>query len=171
MVSITYHLSMKSDHLRHVKWVSQLRAKHSFKHWIWYIELIHNVLAQSLTHRFWQDNDPKHTSRRAKVFMEENNINWFKTPAESPDLNPIENVWATLKHYVAKDMPRTQQDLVDSIVKFWDSHLPVEQCNRYIDHVYNVIPKVILAKGDFSGCWVYYYSCELKQMAKAHKMT
>ena len=113
---------------------------------------IHELYPAPLTHRFWQDNDPKHTSRRAKVFMEENNINWFKTPAESPDLNPIENVWATLKHYVAKDMPRTQQDLVDSIVKFWNSHLTVEQCNRYIDHVYNVIPKVIHAKGGFSGC-------------------
>lgn len=32
-------------------------------------------------HRFMQDNDPKHTSRTAKMFMEENNINWWKTPA------------------------------------------------------------------------------------------
>lgn len=28
-------------------------------------------------HRFQQDNDPKHTSRRAKEFMEDHGINWW----------------------------------------------------------------------------------------------
>ena len=112
---------------------------------------INELYPQPETHRFWQDNDPKHTSKRAKAFMEESNINWFKTPPESPDLNPIENVWATLKYYVAKDMPHTQQDLVKSIAKFWKAHLTVEQCNKYIDHVYRVIPEVIKAKGGYTG--------------------
>ena len=31
-------------------------------------------------HRFMQDNDPKHTSRCAKKFFEDNNINWWRTP-------------------------------------------------------------------------------------------
>ena len=48
-------------------------------------------------HRFMQDNDPKHTSRATCQFMEENGINWWKTPPESPDSNPIENLWHELK--------------------------------------------------------------------------
>ena len=48
-------------------------------------------------HQFMQDNDPKHTSRRAKDFFEHHNINWWKTPPESPDANPIENLWHELK--------------------------------------------------------------------------
>ena len=44
-------------------------------------------------YRFQQDNDPKHTSRLARSFFEENNINWWIMPAESPDLNPIELLW------------------------------------------------------------------------------
>ena len=49
------------------------------------------------SHRFMQDNDPKHTSRRAAAFFAERGINWWKTPPESPDANPIENLWHELK--------------------------------------------------------------------------
>ena len=44
------------------------------------------------SHRFMQDNSPIHTSRAAKNFFETHGINWWKTPPESPDLNPIENL-------------------------------------------------------------------------------
>ena len=48
-------------------------------------------------HRFMQDNDPKHTSKHAQEFFENNSINWWRTPPESPDSNPIENLWHELK--------------------------------------------------------------------------
>ena len=47
-------------------------------------------------HRLMMDNYPKHTSRLARTFMEEG-VNWWKTPPESPDCNPIENIWHELK--------------------------------------------------------------------------
>ena len=48
-------------------------------------------------HRFMQDNDPKHVSRRSREFFQEKAINWWPTPPESPDANPIENLWHELK--------------------------------------------------------------------------
>ena len=45
------------------------------------------------------DNDPKHTSVSTRCFLRRNGINWFETPAQSPDFNCIEMVWNDLKHY------------------------------------------------------------------------
>ena len=100
-------------------------------------------------HRFMQDNDPKHTSRVAKTFFEDNRINWWRTPPESPDLNPIENLWHELKFYLeTKVKPRSKQELIDGIKKFWREKVDAAKCGRYIDHVlYKAIPAVIEMHG------------------------
>ena len=51
-------------------------------------------------HRLQQDNYPKHASRLIEDFFEQRGINWWPTPPESPDFNPIENIWGLLKHYL-----------------------------------------------------------------------
>ena len=96
-----------------------------------------------------QDNDPKHTSRRARAFFEENDINWWHTPLESPDLNPIENLWHELKFYLeSKVKPQNKQDLVDEIKAFWAERVTEEKFTKYIDHVLKkVVPAVVEAKG------------------------
>lgn len=66
--------------------------------------------------RFMQDNDPKHTSTAAKDFFKNNNINWWKTPAESPDLNPIENLWHELKEFIRGQVkPSNKEELIDGV--------------------------------------------------------
>ena len=89
-------------------------------------------------HRFQQDNDPKHTSRHAEEYMEENNINWWRTPPESPDANPIENVWHELKEYCCRVVkPSTQDELVNGIKQFWET-VNIDKCTRYIQHLWKV---------------------------------
>ena len=68
-----------------------------------YIEILSKRLLPSIQrdhrneHQFMQDNDPKHTSRAAQRFFSEKGINWWRTAPESPDANPIENLWHEMK--------------------------------------------------------------------------
>ena len=94
-------------------------------------------------HRFQQDNDPKHTSNLAKSIFEEEVVNWWKTPPESPQLNPIELVWHDLKHHLRTIVkPRAKEALVDGITQFWAQAMTVKKCKRYISHVKKVLPMV-----------------------------
>ena len=40
-------------------------------------------------------------------------MNWWKTPPESPDLNPIENLWHELKKFIRREVkPKTKEELI-----------------------------------------------------------
>ena len=102
-------------------------------------------------HRLYQDNDPKHSSQLIQDYFEENGINWWPTPPESPDLNPIELVWGTMKQYLRNFYkPKNLQELKAGIQQFWSTLTPAT-CTRYITHLDKVIPKVIQVNGEPSG--------------------
>ena len=71
--------------------------------------------------RFQQDNDPKHMSRLAKAFLDENAPVVMDWPSNSPDLNPIENLWAIVKGNVEKRMPKNINELEQFMVEEWRS--------------------------------------------------
>jgi transposase len=95
-----------------------------------------------------QDNDPKHTSRCAKSFFDEKGVKWWKTPPESPDLNPIENLWHKLKEYIRREIkPHNKQELIDGVIQFWNT-VTIATCRKYINHL---IPRVIELNGEATG--------------------
>ncbi|XP_028267457.1 uncharacterized protein LOC114439606 [Parambassis ranga] len=61
---------------------------------------------------------------------------WRKTgspqkPVNSPDLNPIENLWGTLKGKIRDTRPKIKKELTSSIKDIWASITP-KQCHKLI---------------------------------------
>ena len=103
--------------------------------------------------RFMQNNYPKHTSRLAKAYLEEQDIiNWWHTPAASSvDINPIQCVWAELKQYIARRIkPLTKSELVKGIVPFGPGGWPRKSASN-INHKQKVLPKVEAKKSCITG--------------------
>ena len=100
-------------------------------------------------HRYMQDNDPKHTSRLVKAFFDSNGVNWWRTPSESPDVNPIENLWHELKEFIRREVkPKNKAELVEGSKRFW---LTVDATQKYIRHLRKVIPRIIELNGNATG--------------------
>ena len=67
-------------------------------------------------------------------------------------MNPIELVWHKLKNYLRKLWkPKTKEELIEGIRNFWRTRMTKVKCNKYIDHLEKVIPKVIERGGRASG--------------------
>ena len=56
-------------------------------------------------------NDPKHTTKLTKEWFGNNGISTLNRPSQSPDLNPIENLWNTLKVKIHKQNPQNIKEL------------------------------------------------------------
>jgi transposase len=97
---------------------------------------------------FQQDNDPKHTSKKAKNWMEDHNITLLDWPANSPDLSPIEHQWVHLKRELAKypRAPTGVWELWERVVEVWNA-IPSEVCQNLIESMPRRLEAVIKAKG------------------------
>ena len=97
---------------------------------------------------FQQDNDTKHTFRRAKIQFEEQDIKLLDWPAQSPDLNSSEHTWGHLKKCLSgyERAPTGVYQLWDRVVVEW-GNISVEECQKWIESMPRRIWAVIKAKG------------------------
>jgi len=68
---------------------------------------------------FLQDNAPQHKSVLVREWLFNNGIQCIDFPPYSPDLNPIENLWADLARRVEKFQCETMEELQDIVAEEW----------------------------------------------------
>jgi transposase len=116
-----------------------------------YLELLERRLQPVMTELrqktllFQQDNARPHTAKKLTNFFIKNNIIKIPWPAQSPDLNIIENVWNQMKKTM-KSSYETQLELRHDLQEAWSS---ID--SSFIKKLYDSIPRrleaVIKAKG------------------------
>lgn len=73
---------------------------------------------------FYQDNDPKHTSGVVQSWLVWNCPHNLKPPAQSPDLNVIENLWAILDTNIRSRNISNKNELKTALVEEWGKIRP-----------------------------------------------
>ncbi len=123
-------------------------ANDSEENWVkvlWSDETKIQLFGINSTRRVWRRRnaayDPKNTLPTVKK-----HIKVLEWPSQSPDLNPIENLWRELKVRVAKRQPRNLIDLERICKEEWNK-IPPEMCANLVANYKKHLTSVIANKG------------------------
>jgi transposase len=96
---------------------------------------------------FMQDGAPCHRCKLVKTYLQSAKIKLLDWPGNSPDLNPIENLWSYMKDKVAEKRPSNAQDLRSVIEKIWRDNITPDYCDALIRSMPRRIQSVLSSKG------------------------
>ncbi len=103
---------------------------------------------------FQQDLAPAHTVKGTKSWFNDHGVTVLDWPANSPDLNPIENLSGIVKREMRDTRPNNADELKATVKETWAS-IPPQQCHKLITSMPRRIEAVIKAKGAPTKYWVH----------------
>ena len=95
---------------------------------------------------FQHDNDPKHTAKSVKNFLSDKTVRVLEWPAQSPDLNPIENLWHKLQQGIRGKKFKKPDELFAALQTEW-SQLPSDYMHKLVESMPRRCQAVIKSKG------------------------
>ncbi len=101
---------------------------------------------------FQHDNDRKHTARATKEWLRKKHFKVLEWPSQSPDLNPIENLWRELKVRVAQRQPQNITALEEICMEEW-AKIPATVCENLVKTYRKRLTSVIANKGYITKYW------------------
>ena len=79
--------------------------------------------------------------------MSENGISTLEWPGNSPDLNPIENLWHIMAVKINNSKPSSPKQLNDLLEKVWHEEISIEHLQSLVNSMPNRIAEVIKNRG------------------------
>ena len=108
------------------------------------------IVTHCLTHKLTilQDGAKAHTARSTKCYLARKRVRYFTNwPARSPDLNPIEHLWAWMKKEVGKRPPPSSRDeLVLYIREAWDA-MPLSTVESHLKNWESAMTRCMESSG------------------------
>jgi transposase len=97
---------------------------------------------------FQHDNDPKHKAKSVQSWLSEQPFSVLEWPPQSPDLNPIEHLWAIVKRRLAQydNPPSGMVELWERIEEVWEN-IGAEECKSLVESMPKRIEAVLKARG------------------------
>ncbi len=122
--------------------------------WFWstvFSEVLENFMLPSAD-KLYGDNDfifqqdlaPAYTAKGTKSWFNDHGVTVLDWPANSPDLNPIENLWGIVKRKMRDTRPNNADGMKAAIKETWAS-IPPQQCHKLITSMPRQIEAVIKA--------------------------
>jgi transposase len=105
-----------------------------------YIDILDSTLLPATDHldswSYLQDSAPTHTAKTVQVWLSKNVPDYIAPkswPAQSPDLNPMENAWAVIGERVNRAAPKNLQELKNEITSAWTEVMNDEFRQKLVD--------------------------------------
>ncbi len=85
---------------------------------------------------FQQDLAPGHTAKSTKSWLNDHGVGVLDWSANSPNLNPIENLRGIVKRKMRNKRPKNADELKATVKETWAS-IPPQQCHKQITATLN----------------------------------
>lgn len=100
---------------------------------------------------FMHDGAPCHKGKTVTKFLKDNGVRVLPWPGNSPDMNPIENLWAILKKRMKKENICNKTELIAKLISVWHRDEEIKAfCETLTDSMPRRISALIKAKGSFT---------------------
>lgn len=96
--------------------------------------------------QFYHDNDPKHTAHLVKLWLLYNCPKVLHPPPQSPDINPIEHLWAKLETEIRQSPIINKEHLKQRIREEWGK-ISSDYTRKLVESMPKRLKDVIKAKG------------------------
>ena len=116
-----------------------------------YLEILQTELPpffhQERNALFMQDNSTPHTAAIVTNWMQQHGVERLPWPANSPDLNPLENLWAKMKRALDTAGPMNNAEQAWQMVQLQWNRIPLPFIRQLITSMPRQVAAVIAAQG------------------------